>query len=157
MDLKRDFGLDIKKETDIFGTVAKRKEVLKKKIKSSKGHSYDKTSRYATTGYTRPNNNFFYITGVPPSVAKSWTTGSLKAGLNDRQNNSPTVRTMIALAEKYKGKLDGYVIPIESGRDDARISFDGFHLLVSSVVAKVLKNKYKPDEFSKLPSGYYRF
>lgn len=43
--------------------------------------------------------------------------------LEDRQNNSPTLGEMIALAKKYDGVLDCYIV--NSDRADTRFSCEG--------------------------------
>jgi hypothetical protein len=155
--------MNIKKETQAWDGAVK-KVKLKKQLKNwnkpaipnPSQTSYAKTVKYydVSLDYGGANNNYFHIKNVPPSVAKTWATGKLKVKLNERQNESPTMKEMIAIAEKYGGTLFGYVIPIESGREDARITFDGLILPVNSVIAQMLNKKYKPNEFDKQSDGY---
>lgn len=111
--------------------------------------------------------NFFRIEKVPPDVVRKLMTGWPNVMKSDRQNFSPTVTTMVKLCEKYNGTLEGYVIPVESGRDDARISFDGFILnttvteakKVRAMLSKADKRRvgHAPDEFSEVKTGFWRF
>jgi hypothetical protein len=100
--------------------------------------------------------NYFDIQGVPPSVAKSLMTGDPNVDPNDTQNNSPTMAEMVELAEKYNGTLFGYVIPVESGRDDARITFDGVVLPVEEVVGLRLGRDLGADEADLTKDGQFR-
>ena len=101
---------------------------------------------YLDESLTNNPKQLFYVKGVPPSLAKSLLRGWPLVRATDRQNESPTMRTMIALAEAHGGTLGGYVIPIESGRSDSRIAFDTLFIPTESH-ARALKAKYQPDEF----------
>lgn len=101
------------------------------------------------------NDEFYDIDDVPPSIVKNYL--SKKKGLlnpNDRQNDSPKAREMIQLANRYSGKLEGYVIPQASKRKDARISLTGFTIKAPMKELRELKKKLKPNEFGKQKDGY---
>lgn len=102
----------------------------------------------------RSRKYFFRIKNVPPSVAKKLTKGTPKLYLMDRQGNSPTSKRMIEITKRYNGTLEGYVIPVISGRDDARVSFDGFTIKTSETNAMRLKRELKPDEFDLYENGW---
>lgn len=97
---------------------------------------------------------FWYVENVPPSVAEKLFKGKPRLDPMGTQNYSPTMRRMVSLAEQYNGTLSGYVIPLESGRSDARITFDGFVLKGSDEQMKNLKRTLRPDEFDKINGGY---
>ncbi len=79
------------------------------------------------------------------------------------------------MASRHNGTLEGYVIPVSTGRDDARISIDGFTIKASRKEAMKLrdelrKRKHKeewegetirwteePDELDEVRPGYWRF
>jgi hypothetical protein len=105
---------------------------------------------YATSAL---NSSYFSIGNVPAYAAERYI-GTKLLHSNDRQNESPTVRRMLDMVKRYDGNLFGYVIPVESGRPDARISFDGFIINVDEQTANRLKNTLHPDEFSREPSGW---
>jgi len=86
-------------------------------------------------------------------------TGYPNVDPNDRQNNSPTMKEMVRIAKQYNGKLHGYVVPVESGRDDARISFEGFYIKAGPRTAIEVSNRTSPDEFDEVEvkTNYWRF
>jgi len=61
------------------------------------------------------------------------------------------------IAKKYNGKLHGYVVPVESGREDARISFEGFYIKTDPRTAIEVSNSTRPDEFDEIKTNYWRF
>jgi hypothetical protein len=104
--------------------------------------------------------DFFHIAEVPVDVIEPFTEGE-KPFLNpdDTQNSSPSVRELLALAKRFPGStVGGYVIPTESGRDDARISLDTIYIKAPGTVATKLKRELKPDEYSyNKETKSYRF
>jgi len=92
-----------------------------------------------------------------PDIGKQLLTGWPNVDPEDVQNNSPTMREMVDITLKHKGTLKGYLIPVETGRDDARIRFDGFTIKLSKKVALELKKKLKPNDFSELDQKTFRF
>lgn len=103
------------------------------------------------------NDNFFYVHEVPVSKAKEMLGRPYGVNPTETQNNSPIMKDMIGLAEHHNGTLFGYVIPKESGRQDARITFDGVMLKIDDSTAQKLRDKFHPDEFSREDDGRYRF
>ena len=114
----------------------------------------DIIKKYKTWGKL---NNYYSISKVPPGVASKLMTGFPNIDPNDTQNNSPMMKDMVKIAKKYKGTLGGYVIPVESGRDDARISFDEFTVKASMRVVMQLRSDVRPDECDEVKKGYWRF
>jgi len=105
-------------------------------------HKFYPLHRYATN---KPNDDFYYITNVPPEVAEEWI--GIGFDYDDQYNSAPTQGKLIGLAKKCNGKLSGFVIPIASGRDDSRIEFDGMILNIPKGVAVRWAEKLNPDEF----------
>jgi len=101
--------------------------------------------------------DYYRFVGVPPSLAKDLLTGWPNVEPCYKQNDSPTMRAMVLLAERHKGTLEGYVIPVETGRWDARIVFDGFTITATKEEAERLAWKLKPDEFDEISPGKWRF
>ena len=104
-------------------------------------------------------NNFYHIEAVPVKEAEKVVGMKFGAQPNDTQNMSPKVSDMIKTVKSYGGTLEGYVIPTESGRKDARVSFDGMTLDVSDDMAKVIKSEFareghSVDEFDKVAGGW---
>jgi hypothetical protein len=99
--------------------------------------------------------DFFRIVNVPAFVAKKAFAGDPPLKPEDRQNESPTMKRLVEIAEKHNGKLEGYVIPKESGREDARVTFDGLTLYGDDglLEAAKLKKATHPDEFNVSTEG----
>ena len=93
---------------------------------------------------------------MPPGLAGKLMTGYPNIDPEDTQNVSPTMKEMVQIAKNHKGKLEGYVIPVKSGRKDARISFVGFTIAASDKVASRLISSLSPDGVSKV-KGKWRF
>ena len=72
-------------------------------------------------------------------------------------NLSPMMTEMVRIAKQYNGKLHGYVVPVESGRDDARITFEGFYIKADPRTAIKISNETRPDEFAEIKTNYWRF
>jgi hypothetical protein len=102
-------------------------------------------------------SDFNNIALVPPEVALQLLDGWPNINPQGRQNRSPTMKKLIETCIKYQGNLSGYFIPVESGRDDARIQFDGIRLKLTSEDAKRLKRNLKPNSFRDLGEGVYSF
>lgn len=93
----------------------------------------------------------YTIENIPPTLAKKILTGQTNINPKDRQNNSPTMGTLVSLAMKYHGFVGGYVIPVASKRDDARIILDTLYIPVAlGIIINKLKNKTNPDEFDEV-------
>lgn len=101
-------------------------------------------------------DGFFNIKNVPPGIAEKLMTGWPNVDPEDTQNVSPTMKKMVQIAKKYKGKLEGHVISVKSHKPDARISFEGFTITIPDKAALQLMKSLKPDEFSKI-KGKWRF
>ncbi len=100
-------------------------------------------------------HNYFGFSGVTPKEAEMWmATHPAVLDPGDAQNMSPTNAEMIEIAKKHRGTLFGYAIPPESGRSDARVSFEGFILPISELQALRLQNDLRADEFDKVRGGY---
>ena len=97
---------------------------------------------------------YFNIENVPPDFAMSLSKGSPEFDLDSQQNDSPTMGDMIKIAKEHNGTLEGYVIPTESGRNDARVSFDGFTLAGKTRDMIALREELSPDEFQMVGSKY---
>jgi hypothetical protein len=103
----------------------------------------------------RLRHQSFYFEGLPPQVALDLAKADPKLmGLDDAQNMSPELKEMIEIATKYGGTLEGYAIPRESGREDARISIDGFTLPLKELEALRLQIELRADEFGEDEGGY---
>ena len=95
--------------------------------------------------------------GLSPQIAKELLTGWPNVDPEDGQNDSPTEREMVDIVQKYDGTLKGYVITVESGREDARIRFDGFTIKIPKKDALEMKEKLKPNDFEELAEDTFRF
>lgn len=140
---------------------------------SKTGNIYDTMWMYLRESYKRKplfekgtleeylakmRKDYWAFQGVPAKVMKKLIAenpGVVK--MDESQNYSPTEQEMLDIATKYNGTLEGYAIPPESGRADARVMIDGFTLPVSDATAKSLQKQYKPDEFDKTVKGEWRF
>jgi len=102
------------------------------------------------------NDSFISFNACPYMVAQNLPKIYGYLSLKEAQNESPTTEEMISIASKYKGTLEGYVITLNSGRPDARITFDGFTIPVCKSTAYKLKNNLNPSEFdaSFKPHGW---
>lgn len=103
------------------------------------------------------NGCFFHFQNMPPEVVKKLLSGWPNADKKDRQNRSPTLKKMLDLASRHNGSLSGYCIPVESGRSDARISFEEFTLHITKQEAMKLKRSLKPDNLTELEKDTYSF
>lgn len=101
--------------------------------------------------------NFYNIEKVPPGIASKLMTGHPNINPDETQNDSPTMRDMVKIAKQYKGTLGGYVVPVESGRDDARITFDEFTIKAPLRTVIRLQNDLYPNECDEVKKGYWRF
>ncbi len=106
-------------------------------------------------------DDFYYITAVPATIAKKLLTGQPNINPDDGQNDSAPAKDLVSWAQKYHGFVGGFVIPVASKREDARIGLDTLYLPVAFKAAVTqLKNKTKPDEFSEVTINgkkYMRF
>jgi len=100
---------------------------------------------------------YYRVENVPPKLARTLMTGNPNIDPKETQNESPTMAKMIDYAEKFKGTLEGYVIPPESGRPDARITFDGIILSKMPKDRRTLNILLGADEKMKWGKGKRRF
>lgn len=121
--------------------------------------------------YPNAIKDIIYFEDLPPSKTELMNNGYPNIKLSQKQNYSPTARKIISIAKKNDGLLGGYMIPVESGRDDARITIETLYLPVSDKKAEKIKeklckidkkgNNHCPDEFSKEKhkdgKEYYRY
>jgi|WetSurMetagenome_2_1015567.scaffolds.fasta_scaffold51167_6 hypothetical protein len=107
--------------------------------------------------YGEYDKDYFHIGKVPPEVAEQLYGDWPNLSAEESFNNSPTMKELVDLTKQYNGTLSGYCIPVESGREDARISFDAIYLKCTKEEAQKLKRKYSPDEFDRKADGSYRF
>ena len=91
----------------------------------------------------------FRFQWLPPSKAKELMTGYPNIDPDSTQNNSPTQQQLINAAQLHNGYLEGYVIKVESEREDSRITCDGIALLLTEEEAQELQQEWEADEFNK--------
>ena len=108
------------------------------------------------TGHIASERDYMMVAGVPPEVARKLLEED-PFGLEQQQNCSPTMEEMISLCEIHGGTLEGYIIPAESGRADARTTFEGFSIDVNEMTARMLRESLEPDEFDLNDDCQYRF
>ncbi len=99
----------------------------------------------------------FRIRNVPVEVAEKLYGPWPNLNPEESFNNSPKMKKLVELAKQYNGTLEGDVFPVESGRSDARISFDAIYLKCSKEDAQRLRHNLKPNEFDLEKDGTYRF
>jgi len=139
-----------------------------------------KDGQYVLTDYLpsywkSDTGSYYRFEKLPVSEARKMMTGEPNVDPEDNQNSSPTTKEMIDMAAKHNGTMEGYVIPVVTKRDDARISFDGFTIRASKQEAMKLQREVKkrkhtemwegeeitwneaPDEFDEVRPGYWRF
>jgi len=80
---------------------------------------------------------------LPPEKAEALMIGWPNINAKDTQNNSPEAREMVAIAKTHNGVLTGYVIPVASERDDARITLDGFTIKASKAEAWKIYKRFE--------------
>lgn len=100
---------------------------------------------------------FVSFDGLNPQIGQQLLTGWPNVDPEDVQNDSPTMRKMVDIVLKYEGTLKGYLIPVETGRDDARIRFDGFTIKLPKRDALELNEKLKPNDFQELDQDTFWF
>ena len=133
------------------------------------------TSYLASYFKESDTDSYYRFEKLPASEARKMTTGEPNIDPEDNQNGSPTAKEMVSMAAQHNGTMEGYVIPKATGRDDARISIDGFTIKASRKEAMKLrdelrKRKHKeewegetirwteePDELDEVRPGYWRF
>ena len=125
-------------------------------VKKFGKHKQSSLWKFRVKEYREDKHNFYNAEKVPPQVAEKLMTGYPNVNPEERHNDSPKMKDMVMLAKKYRGSLEGYVVPVESGRPDARITFDGIVLPVSMSTARKLADTFalsKPDEIDKVEGG----
>lgn len=105
------------------------------------------------------DENFGTFDSLQPKDARTLLTGYPNIDPEDRQNNSPTARTMVALAEAHDGTLGGHFVgENDSSRDDHRITLESMILKFDTIEeAKKIQNQFNPDEFDDLGNNKYRY
>ena len=139
-----------------------------------------KDGQYVLTGYLpsywqSDTTSYYRFEKLPVKKARTMTTGDPNIDPEDGQNSSPPAQEMIDIAAKHHGTMEGYVIPVATKRDDARISIDGFTIRATKEEALKLRKELKsrkhteewegekitwteePDEFDEVRPGYWRF
>jgi hypothetical protein len=97
----------------------------------------------------------FQFTNVTPEMAGLWMSTFPKyLDPEDVQNMSPTMKELVDLARGHGGTLGGYAIPPESGRSDARITFDEMVLPLDELQARRIQDVIRADEFEKVKGGW---
>jgi len=102
--------------------------------------------------YGRPNPDYWSVGGVPPAVARELLND--EGDMDEYHNSAPTHEEMLEICESHNGTLEGYIIPKESGRNDARVMFDGFTLDTDELSAHRLAVSMHPDEFDQTNNGW---
>ena len=148
--------------------------------KSSEKQLPKKDGQFVLTGYLpsywkSDTSSYYRFNNLPVTDAKKTMTGEPNIDPEDGQNSSPTAKEMVQMAAKHRGTMEGYVIPVATKRDDARISFDGFTIRATKEEALKLRKELKskkhteewegekitwteaPDEFDEVRPGYWRF
>ncbi len=122
---------------------------------------YDFLWKHASAAYNREPDKgkwrkyIWWFDGVPPAFGRKLITehpNIIAPGSN--HNDSPTAKEIVELTERYNGEINGYAIPPESGRDDSRVTFDGFVIRTDEATARKLQDQLKPDEFSPQNGGW---
>ena len=144
------------------------------KLLSKKDGQYDLTG-YLPSYWKSDTSSYYRFNNLPVTDAKRAMTGEPNINPEDGQNSSPTAKEMVQMAAKHQGTMEGYVIPVATKRDDARISIDGFTIRASKEEAVKLRKELKsrkhaeewegekitwtedPDEFDEVRPGYWRF
>jgi len=132
-------------------------------------------TKYLPVYWQSDTSTYYRFENLPVSEGRKIMTGDPNIDPKDNQNRSPPAKEMIRLAGKHNGTLEGYVIPVSAGRDDARISIDGFTIRASKDEAMKLRKELKrrkhseqwegetitwteePDEFNEVRPRYWRF
>ncbi len=95
--------------------------------------------------------------GLSAKIGNELLMGWPNADPEGRQNDSPTMREMVDITLKYAGTLEGYIITVESGREDTRIQFDGFTIKIPKKEALEMKERLKPRNFDEFDQETFRF
>ncbi len=101
--------------------------------------------------------SFGLFENLPVKTAEKLMTGFPNVDPKDVQNNSPTMIQMLKLAKENNGKIGGYIIPVDTNRDDSRITFTSVELRLDKQKAEQLRDKSSPDEFDKIGKDTFRF
>jgi len=121
-------------------------------------HFFDLLWSHADSAYKdspKWRREIYWFSGISPATAKYYMERFPQfMNPDEGHNDSPVMREMIALAEKYNGTIGGYAIPPESGRDDRRVTFDSLVLPIDEATAKALQTQLKADEFGTRGNGY---
>jgi len=107
-----------------------------------------KDGQYVLTGYLpsywqSDTTSYYRFEKLPVVKARRITTGDPNINPEDGQNSSPPAKEMIEIASKHHGTMEGYVIPVATKRDDARISIDGFTIRATKEEAMKLRKDLK--------------
>jgi len=84
--------------------------------------------------------SFGLFENLPVETAEKLMTGYPNVDPKDTQNNSPTAKELLKLAKENDGKIGGYIIPEDAGRDDSRIQFTSVQLKINKEKALDISN-----------------
>lgn len=101
--------------------------------------------------------SFGLFENLPVDTAKKLMTGYPNVDPNDVQNNSPTMKELLELAKTHDGTIGGYIIPVDTGRDDSRIQFTSVQLRLDKEKANQLKKREIPDDFTQQAENTFTF
>jgi hypothetical protein len=87
------------------------------------------------------STGMFHFEGLNAEEARKLMTGYPNIDGNGTHNFSPTAEELVEITEQYDGTLSGYVIPVGTGRTDARIVLNGFTISCSIRQMKELKKR----------------
>lgn len=85
---------------------------------------------------------------APVNLIKKLMNGEPNINPYGRQNESPTAKRMVEIAEDLNGKLGGYIVPVQSGRPDCRIQLTTLYI-PDEADARMLEESHIPDDFSE--------
>jgi len=122
-----------------------------KKIDNAYNFILTKTPRWAKKYATKnpKETDLTYFEHITPAEAKAlYNSKDTKLDPEEYQNNSPKAKLLIKIAEEENGRVGGYIVPKENGREDARITLETLYIPDENK-ANQLKARYKPDEFGK--------
>jgi SAM-dependent methyltransferase len=111
--------------------------------------------RYLPSYWQSDPSSYYRFENLPASDARKMMTGQPNIDPEDNQNRSPASNEMIQLATKHHGTLEGYVIPVTTGRVDSRISIDSFTIKASREDAMKLRDDLRNTKHSFVEDGEY--
>lgn len=93
-----------------------------------------------------------YFRNVPPTVLRTLVKHAPERLLENSSDNGPTLRAMLDLAEKYNGKLGGFI----TSDDRTDISLVCDTLVVPKGASWAELYELGPDELLRLSGGRFR-